>query len=189
MSVVENSVPNRATTWRALSPDELAAEREARFGGAIAAIFFAALFALTPLLFLAISAAQDAKGTTWVVLMMARQAFGGDMKSAYMASSIMQMFALLAWAAVFVVVTLLRAGSGPTIAAVAFSIAALAGPVGQYVLAALFIGGATGFYQSSLQLPHMVLNFVAAVAFWAYMREGRRPNLYFRGRVRAATSP
>jgi hypothetical protein len=39
-----------------------------------------------------------------------------------------------------------------------------------------------------MQLPHMVLSLVAAAAFWAYMREGRRPNLYFRRRVRVSSA-
>ena len=47
--------------WRAFTAGELAAEPDARFGGMIAAIFFAALFALTPLVFLAISGARRAR--------------------------------------------------------------------------------------------------------------------------------
>ena len=42
-----------ADGWRVLTAGELAAEPDARFGGVIAVIFFAALFALTPLVFLA----------------------------------------------------------------------------------------------------------------------------------------
>jgi hypothetical protein len=177
---------NAAVRWRTLTGEELAAEPDGRFGGALAVMFFAALFALTPLAFLAVSAVQDLKGTTWVVLMMLRQAFGGDMKSAYIAVSLVQMLTLLVWAATFVAVTLLKARVGPTVASVVFAIAALVGPVGQYAIAAGTIGGAAGLYQSAAQLPHVVLNLVAAVAFWAYMREARRPNLYFRRRVRMA---
>jgi multisubunit Na+/H+ antiporter MnhF subunit len=170
--------------WRALAAGELAAEPDARFGGMIAAIFFAALFALTPLVFLAVSGARDAQGTTWVLLMMLRQAFRGDMTSAYMALSMAQMLALLVWAATFVAVTLVGARSGPTMAAVVFAIAALAGPVGQCAIIVTFAADTGGIFQAAAQLPHMVLNLVGAVAFWAYMHEGRRPNLYFRRRVR-----
>ena len=178
----------RTGAWRTLTAGELAAEPDARFGGEISVLFFAALFALTPLAFLAVSGARDPQGTTWVLLMLLRQGFGGDLKSAYVASSIVQMLTLLVWAATFVAVTLARARSGPTITAVEFAIAALVGPVGQYAIAAVSIGGIGGLYQAGAQLPHMVVNLVAAVTFWAYMRECRRPNLYFRNRVRVATS-
>ena len=175
-----------AARWRTLDEPELAAEPEARFGGAIAVLFFAAAFALAPLAFLAAKGAADPNGTAWVVLMMGRQAFGGDMKSAYLASSMIQMLALLIWAATFVVVTLLRARSGPVIASLLFAIAALAAPVGQCVIALAFIGMREGLYPVGAQLPHMMLNVVAAIAFWGYMREARRPNLYFCRRVREA---
>jgi hypothetical protein len=174
--------------WRALTASELASEPDARFGGVIAIIFFSALFALTPLVFLIISGARDSRGTAWILLMMLRQAFGGDMKSAYIASSMAQMLTLLAWAATFVAVTLFRTRSGATIAAVAFAVCALIGPLGQFAIIVTLAGDVGGIVQAATQLPHTVLNLVAAVAFWAYMREARRPNLYFRRRVRVATT-
>jgi len=176
-----------AGAWRELAPDELAAEPEAGFRGVIAVIFCAALLALTLLVFLAVSAARGGNGTAWVLLMMLRQAFGGtDMKSIYVAASMVQALAVMVWAAIFVVVTLARARSGPSLAAVPFAIAALVGPVGQCAMAIALIGGTGGMISAAMQLPHMVLSLVAAVAFWAYMREGRRPNLYFRRRVRVS---
>jgi hypothetical protein len=174
--------------WRKLTAGELAAEPDASFGGVIAVIFLAALFALTPLAFLIVGGARDSQGTTWVLLMMLRQAFGGDMKSAYIASSMAQMLTLLVWAATFVAVTLVRARSGPTIAAVVFAIAALVGPVGQCAIIMAYAGDKGGTLQAAAQLPHMVLNLVAAVTFWAYMHEGRRPNLYFRRRARVVAA-
>jgi hypothetical protein len=183
-------VSNAAVQWRTLDPPELAAEPDASFGGAIAAIFFAAAFALLPIVFLIVSLAKDTQGTTWVLLMMLRQAFGGaDIKSISLAASMVQMLTLLVWAVIFIAVTLARVRSGPTIAAVAFAAAALVGPAGQCVSAIVIIGGTGGIFAAGSQLPHMVLNLVAAVAFWAYMREGRRPNLYFRGRLRVEAVP
>jgi hypothetical protein len=176
---------NTAGGWRVLTEEEIATEPLARFGGAVAAMFLAALFALLPLALLAMQSARDPQGTTWVLLMMLRQAFGGDMKSAYVASSMLQMLALLVWAALFVIVTLLRARCGPTLASIAFAAAALIGPLGQFAIIAGFTGGdLAAFLQAGVQLPHTVLNLVAAVSFWAYMHEGLRPNLYFRRRVR-----
>jgi hypothetical protein len=178
-----------ATEWRGLTADELATKPDARLGGVLAVLFAAALFALLPLLFLIVSAVKDTQGTTWVALMMLRQAFGGsDMKSISMAASMVQMATLVVWASIFIAVTLARARFGPTVAAVAFAIAALVGPVGQCVMPVVVIGGTGGIIAAGSQLPHMVLNLVAAVAFWAYMQEGRRPNLYFRRRVRASPS-
>jgi hypothetical protein len=183
-------VSNAVARWRDPSAPELSAEPDALFGGVIAVMFFAAIFALTPLVFLIVSLAKDTQGTTWVLLMMLRQAFAGpDMKSISMAASMVQMLTLVVWAAIFIAVTLARARSGPTVAAVAFAIAALVGPAGQCAMAIAVIGGTGGIFAAASQLPHMVLNFVAAVAFWAYMHEGRRPNLYFRRRVRVSPTP
>ena len=38
--------------------------------------------------------------------------------------------------------------------------------------------------QASL-LPYILLEIVLVAAFWGYMSEGRRPNIYFLKRVRA----
>jgi hypothetical protein len=173
-----------AGRWRTLDAAELAAEPEARFGGAVAVLFFVAALALTPLMFLVVRGAMDPGGTTWLVLMMGHQAFGGDMKSAFIASSMLQMLALLTWAAIFVAATLLRARSGPLVTAILFAVAAVTAPVGQCAISLVFVGIPDGLYSIGAQLPHMMLNVTAAVAFWAYMQEGRRPNLYFRRRVR-----
>jgi hypothetical protein len=35
-------------------------------------------------------------------------------------------------------------------------------------------------------IPVSLLNIATFMAFWVYMRDGRRPNLYFFGRVRAS---
>jgi hypothetical protein len=180
-------VSNAVARWRGLAAPELAAEPDAYFGGVIAVMFFTAMFALTPLVFLIVGVAKDAQGTTWVLLMMLRQALAvPDMKSISMAASMVQMLALVVWATIFIAVTLARARSGPAVAAVAFTIAALVAPVGQCAMAIAAIGGTGGIFAAAAQLPHMVLNLVAAVAFWAYLHEGRRPNLYFRRRVRVA---
>jgi hypothetical protein len=50
---------NQGVTWRTLSAEELAAERDARFGGAIAVFLFAAAFALAPLPLLMAMAAMS----------------------------------------------------------------------------------------------------------------------------------
>jgi hypothetical protein len=177
---------NAATGWRELAPDEVAAVPATRIGGAMLLLLSAALVGLTPLIVLAVWGARDPNGTLWVALMMGGQAFGGDRKSAYIASSMVQMLALLVWAATFAVVTLLRVRQGPIIASLLFTVAALAGPAGQSAVAIKFMGLADGLASLAAQLPHLMLNVVAAIAFWAYMHDGRRPNLYFRRRVRAA---
>jgi hypothetical protein len=177
---------NREAGWRELAPEEVAGLPGARLGGAVLLLLCAACVALTPLVVLVVQGARNPNGTLWVVLMMGRQAFGGDMKSAYVASSMVQMLAVLVWAVTFAVVTLLRARPGPTIASLLFAIAALAGPVGQCALAIRFMGLADGAISLAAQLPHFMLNVVAAIAFWAYMHDGRRPNLYFRRRVQIA---
>lgn len=177
---------NAEAGWRELTPDEVAGVPGTCLGGAVLLLLCAAIAALTPLVVLAVQGARNPNGTLWVVLMMGRQAFGGDMKSAYIASSMVQMLALLVWAATFAAVTLLRVRSGPTVASLLFAIAALVGPAGQCAIAIKFMGAADGLASLAAQLPHFMLNVVAAIAFWAHMHDGRRPNLYFRRRIRSA---
>lgn len=175
-----------AGAWRTLAPNELAAEPGARFGGALAAMFFAALLAFLPLVFLLVGGVADPKGTVWVVLMMSRELFGGDMKSAFLASSVMQMAAILVWAIIFVIATLVRGRWGPTLAGIVFAVCTLMGPVNQIAIMAIFARDTFGIHQVGAQLPHWVPSLVAAISFWAYMHEARRPNLYYRRRVRLA---
>jgi hypothetical protein len=174
--------------WRALTPEEFAAEPEARFGGPIAVIFFAALFALTPLLFLIVSAIKEPSGTAWVLAMTIGRAFRYDISSAYMASSLAQIVMLLVWAAIFVAVTLLRARTGPALAIGAFTTCALIGPLIQSALIVVFSPDWSGLMNVASHLPTTMVNLVAAVAFWAYMRDGRRPNLYYRRQAWAKTA-
>jgi hypothetical protein len=173
-----------AGAWRTLAPNELAAEPDARVGGALVAMVVAALLAFVPVIFLLANGLADPKGTAWVVLMMARQAFGGDMKSAFIASSFLQMAAILIWAMIFVAATLLRGRWGPSLTGGVFAVCALMGPVNQVAIMAIFAADTFGVYQVGAQLTHWVPNLVAAISFWAYMHEARRPNLYYHRRVR-----
>ena len=175
--------------WRAISAGEIAAEPDARFGGAIALMFFAATVALLPIAILVVGLARDAQGTSWFLSAMLRQAFAGsDIKSITVAASILQTTAVMIWAAMFIVSTLVRTSWGLVSAALLFAIAALIGPAWQCVMALLVIGGTGGWFAAGTQLPQLALSAVAALAFWIYVQEGRRPNLYFRRRVRTASA-
>jgi hypothetical protein len=179
---------NRPASWRMLSRDELLGLPEARFGGVIAVIFCAAVLAFAPLVALIASGVRDTDGTTWVVLMMLRQALRGDLTSAYTAASLGQSLTLILWAASFIIITLFRVRNGPTITAAMFAISAAIGPASQFAIAAGFSADKGSAIQALSQLPHIALNLVTGVSFWAYMREGRRPNLYYRRRIRIESS-
>jgi hypothetical protein len=175
----------RADGWRMLTPEELAAEPAARFGGAIAVIFFAAAGWLAlPLAAVAVNSvhplevvANLAKILNW--------AYSRDIGFAPAAWATMETLALWTWAVAFVMATLLDLRSGPIIAALLFAICALITPINHVAFIVSGTGGAAGkFVAGSSQLPRLILGFVAAVGFWCYMRDGRRPNLYFRRRVR-----
>jgi hypothetical protein len=171
-------------TWRTLTAEELAAEPGTRFGGAIAVIFFAAVLLLVPVPIVIAHNGLEMLGVMRNVFVALADLLSSDMKSAATAYGVLQILAFTAWAAVFVVATLLRWRSGATIAAVLFAICVLLSPVNQILRMAILIGGSDGLITALVQVPHLIVAFVAAVAYWSYMRDGRRPNLYFGRRVR-----
>jgi hypothetical protein len=174
--------------WRTLTADELAAEPDARFGGAIAVIFFAALLLLITLsailVFVAVwflTAKDDS--SAWIIAFM-RMGFGSGGRAAALSYyTVMQTLAPMVWAAAYVVSTIFRARSGATISAVLFAVCTLLGPA-YWLVVVPFTPGGAALVMVATQLPHLIPSFVAAVAYWVYMREGRRPNLYFGRRVR-----
>ena len=85
---------------------------------------------------------------------------------------------------IFLAATLLRGRWGPSLTGGVFAICALMGPVNQVAIMTIFAADTFGIYQMGAQLPHWVPSLVAAISFWAYMHEARRPNLYYRRRVR-----
>jgi hypothetical protein len=170
--------------WRSLSEAEFAASAEARLGGALAVIFYGAV-AMVALLVLVI-ARLIAFGDFFSVTMMSRMMFSGaSIASVVGAISMIPQAAFFVWAAVFAMMTMGRRPSTPKVAAALMVIWALTSIGAQiatrYVIAQYsFIPGS----QATL-LPYILIEIVLVAAFCGYMSEGRRPNIYFRKRVRA----
>jgi hypothetical protein len=166
--------------WRTLTPGELAAEPEAGFGGTIASLFGLALLALAPL-----PIVMFVWGTTPVDLV--REVLTGSPGPfSRMADSIgvrtaIYFIWMTVWGTAFVVVTVLRLRSGPKITANLLYLTA------SFPLA-IRLGAIISRWEFQTvplsEVPLLIMGLVAAVAYQAYMDEGRRPNLYFRRRVR-----
>jgi len=178
------------STWQTLTKAELAAEPEARLGGAIAVIFALAILVLLPWLLASVKSfvswftdPPGAPNALQVLGGMLSGAFGSDIQAASLAYATMQTLALAAWAILFVIATLFRLRAVATLAAVVFAICMLLSPIAQILLTTSAARENTFFILASLS-PRVVVGLVAGVAYWAYMRDGHRPNLYFARRVR-----
>lgn len=131
-------------------------------------------------------AGLTAFGDFFSVTMMSRMLFSASSLSSRIAGIQMIPQAMFAvWAFTFVVMTMGRRPSTPAVASVlmvmwaATSIGAQIGT--RYLIAQ------SNFHplsQASL-LPYIFLEIVLGAAFCGYMADGRRPNMFYRRRVRA----
>ncbi len=174
-----------ARGWRELTAQELAVEPGGRFGGAIAIICFAAVLVLLRLLvgigvWLTNGEYRYAFFMTFALMrsLIANSPWGTWL--AYM--SLIEPLLVAIWAVVFVVAVVWRLRAGATIAAIVFAACSLMRPVGSIIIMSTTVG-TSGITAATAQIPSLVVHFVAAVGYWCYMRDGRRPNLYFRRRV------
>jgi len=174
-------MPTRPRAWRTLTDDELAAAPEARLGGAIAVLLGLAVVIVLPVIFGLIRGLPSLSAVATIL----REGLGGGRVAAYSVSGLVQFTFLILWAAAFIAATLTRAAWGPLLASVLFAICMLLGPLSTMTLLAAFAPGSAEALASTLTLvPNLILHLAAAVGFWAYMRDGARPNIYFRRQVR-----
>lgn len=173
--------------WRPMTAEEMVSRPEARLEGSLllivlcaAALGVAAVLSLL-LTLIAIPAALS----------------GGSMGGLFAASGPAGLGALYAiptvylmvWALVFSIMTMMRSSAAPGFAAAGLvgwvGVRLLISVAGQFWIASRYSGG-PGFILQSL-LP-MLLGFVGelmlAAGFWIYMRDGARPNAYYRRQVR-----
>jgi hypothetical protein len=171
-----------ADRWRQLSDAELAAEPEARLGGPLALIFASALALVACLV---VTVVWIALADRFTMLMLLRSMLSGDSPASVMTRiALVPQLMLFLWSCAFTIMTLRRSPATPTTASVLI------------VLWAAFAAGATvgsrlmmeGYQLDVLGLvhllPYLLTNIMIVAAFWGYMHEGRRPNLYFKRRVR-----
>ena len=175
---------SQSSQWRALSAAELAASPEAKLGGPLGVIFWGAVAMVAVVILLV--AWMIAFGDFFSVTMVSRMFFSGSsMASTVAGVAMIPQATFFVWACVFAVMTISRRPSTPKVASVLIVIWALTSISAQvatrYVIAQnSFVLGS----QASL-LPYILLEVVLVAAFWGYMSEGRRPNIYFLKRVRA----
>lgn len=167
--------------WRTLTPEELANEPEARLGGELAVMFYAAaLIALLAVVLLVVSLTPLVPGPQPSVV--------GDAFAVYQSLRPLYWYLPHAlWATAFVVATLTRADWGPTMTSVLYVIALVVGSVAGTALLWISDPAPHWFMRVLIRMDGLLadlLRLVTAVALWAYMHEGRRPNLYFRRRLR-----
>jgi hypothetical protein len=170
--------------WRALSAAELAASPETRLGGPLGAIFWGAVAMVAAVVLLI--AWLIAFGDFFSATMVSRMFFSGSsMASTIAGIAMIPQAVFFVWACVFAIMTIGRRAATPKVASVLMVIWALTSVGAQ--IATRFVIAQNSFVlgsQASL-LPYILLEIILVGAFWGYMGEGRRPNIYFLKRVRA----
>jgi hypothetical protein len=176
--------PRQSIQWRVLSASELAASPEAKLGGALGVIFWGAV-AMVALVVLVI-AWLIAFGDFFSTTMMSRMMFSGSSMASVVAGiSMIPQAMFFIWAFVFAVMTMGRRPSTPRVASLLMVMWALTSIGAQ--IATRFVIAQHRFDLVSLAtlLPYVILEIVTVAAFWGYMHDARRPNIYFLKRVRA----
>lgn len=174
----------QSVQWRALGDAEFAASPEAKLGGALAVIFWCAV-ALAAALVLVI-AWLIAFGSILTVAMMSNSIFAGSSMTAIVTRiSLVPQAMLFVWGFTFAIMTMARRPSTPRIASVMIAIWVVLSIGAQ--IATRFVIAQNSFILGSQAtlLPYILFEIALVAAFWGYMSEGRRPNVYFRKRVRA----
>jgi hypothetical protein len=178
--------PSPAPRWRVLSDTELAATPDAKLGGTLGIIVaiaatIAAIKGLMYLLGLAIMGGLNGGGAAAVLRMFALN----GTKSAWIQNLNLAVPALMfVWGIVVTAMTSLRARTTPDVASaliVVWLIVAMTLNVLRRSVAATY--GLNAFDYVDMA-PYILFNIMIAAAFCGYMLEGRRPNLFYRRRVR-----
>lgn len=175
-------------TWRVLSAEELKSDPDANLGGALAVIFCAAIgivvadVARVSPAVLAVAVMGGPAGLLEMLAMPFALPLTGPPHAFVQQSFLLSQTVLFAWALVFVVMTALRSPRTPVAAAVG---------LGVYLAVAIIVAVAVRIVLQPGNVlylldavPGSLLNVATFAAFWVYMRDARRPNLYFLGRVR-----
>lgn len=155
--------------WRALSAAELAANPEARLGGALGVIFWGAVAMVAAVVLL----------IAWLI------AIGDFFSVAISGIWMIPQAMFFSWACAFAVMTMGRRPSTPKVASVLMVTWALTS-IGAQIVTRYVISQESFVLDSQASLlPYIILDIVLVTAFCGYMHEGRRPNIYFLKRVRA----
>ena len=173
--------------WRELSEAELAATPDAKLGGTLAIIvaiaaIIAAIKGLMYLLYLMFMGGPPGGGAAVILRMFAP--LNGS-KSAWIQNLNLAVPALIfAWGGVVTAMTLLRARGTPDVASALIAVWAIVAVTLNVLKRAVTATDGLDVIDYLQMAPHILFNVMIAAAFCGYMREGRRPNLFYRRRVR-----
>ncbi len=149
--------------WQDLTPEQIASVREARLGGALGAILAGA--AGLAVVGGAVSVLGAAVNATLIIFQI-------------------QLWIIVAWAVVFIGMTLARAESTPRVSAgLLFACVLLRSLMTVLGYARTGLEGATLANLLAVHVAYLLFELALAAAFWGYMTKGIRPNLYYRQRI------
>ncbi|MGE3648375.1 MAG: hypothetical protein AB7G10_08580 [Reyranellaceae bacterium] len=173
-------------TWRAMTADEIVSRPEGQLQGSLLLIVIcAATLALVAVIFLALA-----------LLALPSVALGGMVMSQFRGTAgVGLLYAiptvyLVLWALIFTIMTMVRAPATPGLAATGLAIwlglRLVIAIAGQVLLLSRYSGGPAILLQTVLPIVLSIIgDVILTVGFWVYMRDGARPNAYYRRLIRA----
>jgi len=173
--------------WRAMTAEEMATRPEARLEGSLMLITVcAATLAVAAILFLLfmLVAIPMALGGGGIFA----SAFRGP--AALSAIYMIPVLYVMVWGLAFLIMTIMRSASAPGFASIGLvgwiGVRLLTGIAGQVWMAAQYNWNAGVILQSGLPILLTILgDVILAAGFWIYMRDGARPNGYYRRLIQA----
>jgi hypothetical protein len=124
-------------------------------------------------------------GSFYTITMMSQSIFGSSMSATVTRLSLGPQILMMVWAVAFAAMTMARSPSTPKVASILIAIWALAAIASQIAVRMVIAQGTFDPGSQATLVPYVLFDIVIASAFWGYMHEGRRPNVYFRKRMRS----
>ena len=176
-------------TWRPMTAEETVSRSEARLEGSLLLVVLcAAALAVGAVIFLLFAMLAIPAAVTSGVAGMLSQVFRGPggVGFLYMIPTLY----LMIWALMFSIMTVMRSAAAPSAASVGLAVwlglRLAVGIAGQIWITSRYNSGPGLVLQAILPIMlGIVGDTILAAGFWVYMREGVRPNGYYRGLVRA----
>lgn len=173
--------------WRPLTAAETTALRENRLGGPLAVMCWAGVVLIAlPFVAVAVLAVSAGPNALQLGLGTILSMGGTGLAGTVLRLSMGPLAAIWIWAIVFVAMTAGRAPAAPRVTSVLFVLVVVLKAATQIAIRIVVArGGGIGFGDAFQMLPYLCMDVVVAAALWGYLHDGRRPNVYYRRRVRA----
>jgi hypothetical protein len=172
--------------WRELSAAELAAAPDARLGGTLGIIVaiaatIAAIKGLMYVLYLVFEIGPHGGGAAAILAMFALN----GTKSAWIQNLNLAVPALMfVWGLAVTVMTMLRARATPYVASMLIAVWPIVTMTVNVLKRSITATEGLDVFDFLQMAPYILFNIMIAAAFCGYMLEGRRPNMFYRRRVR-----